>query len=133
MIKNIKAQIGFARMPLTDIIGYLILSEEFGSLTFLKNVNLYLSKGNSFCLSWKNSVKSFIGINGLTKEDAEILMNFGENLGGSDTKGQIENCDTYIELLSLRIERLKTKAQSKVKIYNSMGVLAAALVIILLS
>ena len=62
-----------------------------------------------------------------------LIIRFGENLGSSDTNGQTENCNTFIEMLSAEIQHLKSKAQSKVKIYNSMGVLSAALVIILLS
>ena len=133
MIKSIKTQISSARIPLTDIIDNLLASGQFDNLSFLTAVKSDISNGESFQKSWEKALKSFAGINGLTKEDTALIIRFGENLGSSDTNGQTENCNTFIEMLSAEIQHLKSKAQSKVKIYNSMGVLSAALVIILLS
>ncbi len=131
MIKNIKAQISYTRIPLTDIIENLVSVEEYKSLKFLNMIRNDISKGKTFSKSWKKAVKAFVGINGFKNEDAALLISFGETLGGTDINSQIENCETYINLLSLKLEQLKKNSKSKEKIYNSMGILAAALIVIL--
>ena len=131
MIKSIKAQISFSRVPVNKIIDNLITEKELKSLRFLKSVKNQLNTGASFYSAWKNSVEGFVGECGFSGEDAQVITGFAEQLGGTDVKNQLENCDTYAEILLLKIENLKAKSQSKIKIYNSLGILAGALVVII--
>lgn len=70
---------------------------------------------------WTNSVKTFSSESKLTEKETEILLRFGENLGVTDTEGQLKNCDLYIELVSELISAAKDEEEKKSRLYRVMG------------
>lgn len=132
MIKSIRAYISFSKLPLTRIMKELEADREFSCLGFLNELNLSLDTGEDFYTAFEESLLSFYKDSALKDEDIRLVLSFAGALGSSDVNGQLQNCDTYSELLSARIDRLNENAENKIRVYNSLGFLAATLVAVLI-
>ena len=68
----------------------------------------------------------------LPENEARTLREFAEKLGSSDVQDQLENIDAALRLLGDCRDELKEKYPSQKKMYISLGMLAGALVVIIL-
>lgn len=130
MIKTIKTQIEFSRLPVLNLFEYLGECKDFSKLTFLSDTVQLMKKGEDFITSWNKAVTVFSESTSLDSDEITLLRSFANGLGNSDLSGQMSNCDTYINLFELKLGTLKAKSESTVKICNSLGFMSAALVII---
>ena len=128
LIMSIKTYIGFSKAPITQIMRKLENEQNFSRLGFLPSLNEKLDNGRDFYEAWCESL-SEIGIN---LADTELLQAFAESLGGSDVNGQLENCDMFLNLIEARLQSLRPKAETRIKVCNSLGVLLAGLAVIIL-
>lgn len=132
MIRNIRTQIEYARLPIEQLLDFLEKNSDFKKLTFISNSKKLLSEGESFQNAWSYSINNFYENSPLKDEDKNLLIAFSTGFGSSDTSGQLNNCDTYINLLEMKTQQLRDKCDSSVKIYNSLGLLCGTLVAIIL-
>lgn len=132
MLKTIKSQIVYAKLSVPKIFKYLSSCDELYLLDFITITNDYLEKGVEFNDAWLKALNSYIKSHPVKQEDINTLKSFTSGLGNTDIDGQKSNCDTYIELFSLKLDKLKNDAESSVKVCNSLGMVAAALVFIIL-
>ncbi len=130
MMKTIKTQIEFSRLPVLSLLEYLGSCKDFSRLTFINDTVQGIKNGENFITSWNRAVNSFSQSAGLDGDETGLLRSFANGLGSSDLSGQMSNCDTYINLFELKLGTLKAKSESTVKICNSLGLMSAALVII---
>lgn len=130
MIKTIKTQIEFSRLPVLSLLEYLGKSKDFSKLTFINDTAEKIKNGEDFITAWNKAVTSFSKGISLDGDEISLLRSFANGLGSSDLSGQMSNCDTYINLFELKLGTLKAKSESTVKICNSLGLMSAALVII---
>ena len=70
---------------------------------------------------WTRASSSFVTHSNLKSCDEAVIMRFGENLGVTDTEGQLMNCDLYGELLSELIEDAAEEEEKKSKLYRVLG------------
>lgn len=69
---------------------------------------------------WEQSVeKSLI----LGKDEAEIMLSFGNMLGTSDISGQLSSIEIYKKRLEFLLSGLRKDYESKGKMYRSLGLL----------
>ena len=66
----------------------------------------------------------------LEKSDAEIVENFFNDIGMSDTEAEVNRCDLYISLLDDRITDAEKKYRELSKLYKSIGFWGGAFVCI---
>lgn len=132
MIKAIDSQIVYSHLAVPKLLEFIESSEEFESLSFVKRVNSLIREGVDYNIAWKKAIQEYIIVYPLTGEDANTLIAFTKGLGSTDIEGQKSNCETYANLFKLKADGLRKKADSSAKIYNSLGVLTAALVFIIL-
>lgn len=130
MIKTVKTQIEFSRLPVLSLLEYLGKSKDFSKLTFINDSAHLMKNGEDFVSAWNKAVTSFSESASLDGDEISLLTSFANGLGSSDLSGQMSNCDTYINLFELKLGTLKSKSESTVKICNSLGLMSAALVII---
>lgn len=82
---------------------------------------------------WRNNVLSLDKSTGLTREDKELLLRFGENLGITDTDGQIAHLELYAQLFAENLACAKEAEKTKGKLYRVLGFSAGcALILIIL-
>ena len=132
MIKAIDSQIVYSHLAVPELLKFIAGSEEFESLSFVKRVNSLIGEGVDYNKAWKKATQEYIISYPVTDEDANMLIAFAKCLGSTDIEGQKSNCETYANLFKLKADGLRNKADSSAKIYNSLGVLTAALVFIIL-
>ncbi len=66
----------------------------------------------------------------LEKSDAEIVENFFNDIGMSDTEAEINRCELYISLLDNRITDAEKKYCELSKLYKSIGFWGGAFICI---
>ena len=88
-------------------------------------------KSGDFLCAWRNSVKSFYSDDCLDKEDAKILLSFGNSLGVTDVEGQKNNCRLHISMIEKQLKTAEENLKEKSKINTALSsFLALASIII---
>ena len=115
-IPEIFAQIG-QTMP--EPVGniFLVSSQQMENLTAQQ--------------AWEQTVQN--ARTNLKKEDKQVLLEFGKQLGKTDIEGQESQIALTLTFLENRIEEAKKELEKNAKLYQTLGVVSGlALVIILL-
>lgn len=68
----------------------------------------------------------------LTEGDIEILNEFFENIGMSDTKTEYQRCELYITLLSPKIKEAENEVKELGKLYKNIGLFVGIFICIIL-
>lgn len=92
----------------------------------------FLSDGVQFQKAYKEAIEASKDAIYLEEDDIDLMLSFGNGLGVSDVEGQILHTKRYSKILEQRIADLKEKTRSKVKLYESLGLLTGIFVAILL-
>jgi len=66
------------------------------------------------------------------QEDAKLLDDFLNGLGGSDTTGQMSYCSMYLKRIFNNIENARKDSEEKYKLYGILGVLAGVSISIII-
>lgn len=72
--------------------------------------------------AWKTAINLHCQENGFSRDDCEIIFDFGRGLGSSDTEGQLKHCETYRHLFKDRLKKARADAQTKGKLYITLGI-----------
>lgn len=110
MITLIRDEIDFCALPINEMIHLISQKESLKQLAFIEECYRFLSSGLEFPYAWNNSLEDRKNIAFLKKKDVDLLKSFGENLGITDSAGQLSNCNVYLGLLKINYnEALKDK------------------------
>lgn len=82
--------------------------------------------------AWEQAVRSNIVKTSLSKEDEEILINFGKILGSSDIDGQVMNIKLTINHLKLQERKAEEARKKNEKMYKNLGLLCGLAIVIIL-
>lgn len=132
LISYLETQIRYSGAPIHEILQQTLKS-DFRKLKFLKVAADLMRNGVKPDEAWKTAISMHCEDNGFTSEDRELIFDFGRGLGSSDTEGQIKHCRTYRQLFQDRLQRARLDAQSKGKLYVTLGIsggLGAALLML---
>lgn len=114
---------------------YTVLQQECVN-TYVPFVNCALNNlqsGLSVSQSWSSAVDSLPSYYGLSKDDKNIIKQFGSKLGATDTEGQTIHCEYFKNMFSARVEQLQDEYSKKSRLYRSLGFFCGlALVIVLI-
>ena len=99
MITFIRDEINFCALPIDEMIYSLSQKEILKQLVFIEECYKFLALGYDFPEAWNNSLKKRTNVAFLKKKDVDLLKSFGENLGVTDSAGQLSNCNVYLSLL----------------------------------
>lgn len=83
-----------------------------------------------FATQWTDMLNGYNNI--LTCDDISVLSNFSQTLGTSDTIGEQNNIDMYIELLRSNISDAQNDIEQKSKLYKTLGLSFGLVVSILI-
>lgn len=121
MLGIIENEIGYLSRPTGELIARLAEKSELDELTFLPDCALLLENGRGLADAWLISLSQ---ANGLDKSCAEILFSFAENLGQSDTEGQLSNCRYHSELIRERLASARLKRDRCASLSCGLGFLS---------
>lgn len=110
---------------------YSILKEikkDQNDIYFTDNILKNIDKDISFTENWTNSIRNDFN---LPDEAKNILIEAGNVLGKSDSKTQVNILNEYISSLYKLSDDYKEKIKSKEKLYNSVGILIGAFLVII--
>ena len=128
MFGMIETEISYLSRPTCDLIKALAENEELKELDFLPICLSFFEKGEDINTAWSESLSVSDRIGG---EDACILYSFGENLGKSDSEGQIANCRYHTELTRERLLAARKKREQYASLACGLGMLSGIGIIII--
>ncbi len=112
LIFNLKTDIRYCAKPLGEILKNYSCDEPLNR--YLSKCIDYL-KEKPFSDSWKDAFSNLTQETGISEEEAQIILNFGAELGNCDVEGQLNYLDHNLNIiknhLSEAIENRKTKGK----------------------
>lgn len=130
MLEKMEILIRCRSATVYEMIRELSRDKRLEELEFLKYIDVG-GENITFHEMWERGVNDFRSAC-LKSEDIDLLINIGAELGTSDTQGQLESLAMSRASLSLMIKESQEEYAKKASLYRSMGVLAGALVAVLL-
>jgi len=114
-------------MPLIDAA---VSSGEFEKLRFLRECRDNMKDSGDFSESWRKAVGN--NAFSLGKEAVAVMASLSGVLGKTDLESQLAAIDYGASLLEKRLESAREYARRHQRLYRTLGVLAGALVVVLL-
>lgn len=85
-------------------------------------LNIFKSNNyNSVTEHWSGSLNKIPTSYGVTKDDINMLQDFGSILGTTDTEGQISHIQLYKTLFNSQLKKAENDYKTKSKLYKVLG------------
>ncbi len=132
-LKRLQTEIQYAKETLPVLLENSS-KEESGLLSaFYKEVCEGLKKGEkSFYECWNAAFSEIYNRSSLVKEDKEIFIQLGQELGKSDLPGQKSAFERFFLRLEEQINEAAEIKKKKGKMYQSLGFYGGILIVLLL-
>lgn len=118
-LSYIETEVRFSKRLIYEIIKNYSNENEFGS--FLNTVCDNVENSIPLDKAFENAIHKLPACYGLLKQDIEFICEFGRELGGSDTEGQIELCRLNKSLISSALQSAREEKNKKSKLYLMLG------------
>lgn len=125
ILKEISLMIRWNSLTLHEIADELYNNKSFSEFEFIKYLKENCSKIRSFPKAWEKSVLS---VKSLCCEERKLLLEVGSVLGATDKEGQLSSIELFCTRLEKMIESESEKYKIKGKMYRSLGVMAGAMI-----
>ena len=128
-LNMLKTKIRFTLSPLRE--SFLEISKNVQSKTKVVFENAYkLMENENATESWNRAINETEL--SLTKEDKEILSQFGKLLGKTDIYGQLNEIDLCLNFIDTQIDKAEDESKRNTKLYKSLGLVTGIGLIIIL-
>ena len=128
-LNMLKTKIRYTYAPLNDIFSDISKSVNSKVSSIFENAIIHMDR-KSATDSWNMAINETE--TSLTKEDKEIICQFGKLLGKTDLDGQINEIDLSLNFLEAQIEKAEDEKQKNAKLYKSLGAITGIGIIIVL-
>ena len=130
----LKGEIGFLHTPLLEALENVSFRCDEPFKQMLLDFVRFGRESNRrpFVEIWDEGIGAGIGKTHLSKEEKQLLLNFGKELGLSDIKTQQNAMDSFLNELEMSINSLEKTVPNKVKLYNSMGIMLGIVIAIIM-
>lgn len=131
-LQILEAEIVYSQATLADAFSKIAqqLSQPVSSL--FQAIASKLNTSNDLTYTWAEEVNRFLGNSSVGRDEAEVLLQFGETLGQYDIVQQKK----YIQLSITHLDRVLIEAQENHqrygKMFKNLGVLAGLFLVLLL-
>lgn len=88
--------------------------------------------GQGFFYHWKNGVEGVAGVECLKREDVELLLAIGENIGNTDRQTQLHTLHIFQERLHGILLQAKAEYRERAKVSVVVGITAGLFLALLL-
>jgi stage III sporulation protein AB len=129
-----KSELTYARNPMPEVF-QKAADKHFPHLNgWIQAMaeGLSMSSRKTFAVIWRETAE--IHMDKALKEDAVVqsFFHLGEEIGGRDLAGQIQNLELFLRELGQTLQALKEELPVKRKLYLSLGVMSGLFVAVLL-
>lgn len=133
-LQMLETEIVYSLTPLPQLLEQLAgkTRPEISVLLDTTAKVLQRQEGYTFFQAWNEGITLAKKHSELKKEDFEILMDLGQNLGGSDIDNQVKHIRLAMEGLKRNYEEALQLQQKNVSLYKHLGILAGLGVVIIL-
>ncbi|WP_308858150.1 stage III sporulation protein SpoIIIAB [Paenibacillus sp. R14(2021)] len=133
-LQRLETEIGYGYTPLPEAIARCAATMPEPASSLLKEVIRRLSelKELTFRESWEAAVLSIWPHTAMRQPEQAALVRLGTNLGISDREDQMKHLKLAMQQLHLEEDAARHDGVRYVKMWRSLGVLTAALVVILI-
>lgn len=122
MIVRMDAQIRYTATPVWELAAGVAGCDEFSQLSFLRELGMRQGGQQvDFPSAWSQCIGRHGKSADLTREDQELLIEFGKGLGTSDIEGQLNHCRLYQDLFVKQRALAEQEAAAKGKLYVTLG------------
>ncbi|BBH21120.1 stage III sporulation protein AB [Paenibacillus baekrokdamisoli] len=133
-LQRLETEIGYGYTPLPEAIGRCAAHLSEPAAALLRGVNQRLSEGNelTFKECWEQSVTAIWPGTAMKAAEQSALIRLGATLGISDREDQIKHLRLAMQQLKAEEDTARDDQARYEKMWKSLGVLIAALVVILI-
>ena len=130
----LKGEIGFGHTPILEAFDNISRRCVEPFKVMLTSFVEYGKKSDKkpFSEIWNEGMKGLVDKTHLSKDEKEMFMKLGSDLGLSDIKTQQNAMDTFLNELDVNISALEKVVPNKVKLYNSMGIMLGIVIAIIM-
>lgn len=128
-LNMLKTKIRFTYAPLKDIFYDISKSAKSKTASVFENACKKMEH-YSATESWELAISETEM--SITKEDKDILCQFGKLLGKTDIDGQLNEIELSLNFLDTQIEKAEDEKQKNAKLYKSLGIITGIGLIIIL-
>ncbi len=132
LLTAIQTQIEYALTPTDSLLQKLSESEEFQNFSFIHLVAQQFFNGDSLQTAWNTALQKYAPSSALQSQEKELISAFSESFGSTDKYGQRANCTFFITQLEMQADELRKTAQTKSRLYCTLGILSGIFFTILL-
>lgn len=133
VLHMLKGEIGFTGRILEEAFADISrrVPEPFSSFFHQVSSRLQEAEGVGLMEIWKQNENAFAG-SGLQAEDLELFGRLGNELGFLDTEMQLRTLELLEVQVRITVEALEKKCEASCKMYQSLGILGALTVIVVM-
>ena len=130
----LKGEISFGHTPLFDAFDNVSYRSKEPIKGILNEFVQYARTRDMvpFIDIWNDGMPGLISRTHLSKDEIELFLKLGSELGLSDIKTQQNAMDNFLCELDINIESLERETPNKVKLYNSMGIMSGIVIAIIM-
>ena len=121
LLLHLETSLRYTAAPPVDLIDEACKMSGFAQLPFL--CNWFSCKGVDFNTRWRDGLAQAVAKGEMEREDADVLLAFGEGCGCSDVQGQISHIRLFADRLHTRWEAVRKTASSRARLYLTLGLL----------
>ncbi|XEC92855.1 stage III sporulation protein SpoIIIAB [Paenibacillus tarimensis] len=133
-VSQLETEIGYGYTPLPDALIRAVktLSEPVAGLFIRAAALLEDAKGLSFNECWEQAVKEHWQHTAMRENEKAVLLRLGSSLGISDREDQLKHLRLALLQLKSEEDAARDDQARYEKLSKSLGILAAALIVILM-
>ena len=133
VLHMLKGEIGFSGRILEEAFADVScrVSEPFGSFFACISSRMQEQEGVSLVQIWRECEEAFSG-SGLKEEDLELFRKLGNELGFLDVDMQLRTLELLEIQVGENVKRLEKDCEASCKMYQSLGILGALTVIVVM-
>lgn len=134
MMLLLRGEIRYMHQPLPEAFSHLsgTASAPFGEFFRHTAQDLRQRNGQSAEEIWKKNLKTYFSGLHIGRQEQKDLEKLGGMLGCLDVEMQVNVLDYYLEQLKLSVGQARESAEKRRKLYQYMGVLGGAALVIMI-
>lgn len=132
-LQMLETEILYSATPLPELLKKVAKKSkpEISNILLATSDTLYKKEGLLFADVWEKAVEKETEYTSFTKEDIEILVTLGKNMGISDSKDQIKHIHLTMEEVKRSYEQSIVMQNKNVKLYRNLGILLGITIVII--
>lgn len=132
--KTLEAEMNFSREILWNIFQKISDNNEnlTGQMFQSLHDELYENKGRAFREIWHDAAEKTFGRTSLTREDMNVIIEFGLSLGKTDTQNQNKLFEHLFDRMNTQLAEAISKKEKEGRMYKSIGTACGIAIVVII-